>query len=56
MLWTEEERQICKEHERREDGTIGCEECPLRIKEHERMCKAIAHYNMSTGQWEWDWN
>lgn len=56
MLWTEEEREICKEHERDEYGRVGCDKCPLRIKDHDRMCKAIAHYNKSTGEWEWDWN
>lgn len=56
MLWTEEERQICAEYERDEFGRIGCAECPLKIEGHDRMCKAVAHYNAATGEWEYDWN
>lgn len=56
MLWTEKEKEICKEYERDEYGRGGCDKCPLKIKDRERMCKAVAHYNSSTGEWEWDWN
>jgi hypothetical protein len=56
MLWTIEEKEICKKYERDEYGRVNCENCPLKIKDHDRMCKAVAHYNMATGEWEWDWN
>ena len=56
MLWTIEEKEICKKYERDEYGRIGCDKCPLKIKGHDRMCKAVAHYNYSTGEWEYDWS
>ena len=56
MLFTEEEKEICKQYEQNEYGHIGCNECPLKIEGYDRMCKAVAHYNSSTGEWEYDWS
>ena len=57
MLTNEREKRICKKYSEWVDGGfVRCFECPLRKGDgrYELMCKATAHYNRHTHEWEYD--
>ena len=57
MLTNDREKRICKKYSEWEDGGfVHCSECPLRKGEgrYEFVCKAVAHYNRHTKEWEYD--
>ena len=54
MLTTEKERKTCAEYSKPAGHEKNrCMSCPLKYTE--TLCKAIAHYNRRTGQYEIDW-
>lgn len=55
MLTNEREKRICKKYSEWDDGGfVHCFECPLRKGDVIGMCKATAHYNRHTKEWEYD--
>jgi len=55
MLTNERDKRICDKYSRRDKaGRVHCCECPLAISNSNLMCKANAHYNRKTREWEFD--
>lgn len=57
MLTSEREKRICDRYGKvHKDGCVHCFECPLRKGDgrYVLMCKATAHYNRHTKEWEYD--
>ena len=57
MLKTDREKKICEKYGARdEQGYVHCGECPLLVHSWQSACacKATAHYNRKTKEWEMD--
>lgn len=58
MLTSEREKRICEKYSAHDaDGKVHCHECPLNKglpDQYDFRCKANAHYNRHTKEWEYD--
>lgn len=55
MLKTDAEKDICQKWSAPGSGYGShCKDCPLAIDPDKCLCKANAHWNPVTNEWEWD--
>lgn len=55
MLTADRDKRTCAKYSKQDEtGRVNCRSCPLVRDAEAYMCKANAHYDRKTKEWEYD--